>query len=355
MLHSVIMAGGSGTRFWPLSRKALPKQFLTLSGDRSLIQQAFDRCQPWIPAERTWVVTGKSLATLTHEHLPEVPKEQILLEPAARNTAPCLGLAALCLQIQDPDAIMLVMPADHIIDDTDAFRQDVEQAVQLVNDAPDRLVLFGISPSYPATGFGYIERGDSIGNAGYRVAAFREKPDRATAESYLRSGDFYWNSGIFVWRASRILEAIAAHEPELAYGLEQLRPHVGQPDWEQALNNLFPPLKSISIDYAVLEREQSIAVLGANFPWDDVGGWEAVSRLVPADEKGNFVIGNAVTVNSSDCVIRSSENHVIAILGMENCVIVQTPDATLIARRGDDEAIRQIIQSLQNPELERFL
>lgn len=349
------MAGGSGTRFWPLSRKSLPKQFLTLAGERSLIQQSFDRCQPWIPAERTWVVTGKHLADLTRQHLPGVPDSQILQEPAARNTAPCLGLAALCLLALDPDATMLVMPADHVIDDVAAFRDDVQKAVSLVDNNPERLVLFGVPPTYPATGFGYIERSESIGQGAFEVKAFREKPDRDTAEHYLRSGTFFWNCGIFVWKAKRILEALAQHEPEMVARLETLRPHIGMPSWGDALNEIFPTLKSISIDYAVLEREQKIAVFEARFPWDDVGGWEAVARLVSADANGNSVVGPVLTVDSRNCIVRSGDNHVVALLGMENCIVVQTPDATLVARRGDDEAIRQIIQALQTPELNKHL
>jgi len=355
MLHSVIMAGGSGTRFWPLSRKSLPKQFLTLSGERSLIQQAFDRCQPWIPAERTWVVTGRHLAALTQDHLPDVPATQILQEPAARNTAPCLGLAALCLLEQDPDAIMLVMPADHVIEDHPAFQADIQRAQQLVQDHPDQLVLFGVPPTYPATGFGYIERGTPLRDGVFEVVAFREKPDRDTADQYLRAGTFFWNCGIFVWRADRILQALETHEPELAQGIRSLKSSLHRPEWNDSLGKVFPTLKSISIDYAVLEREQKIAVVEARFPWDDVGGWEAVARLVPADAHGNSIVGRGLALDSRNCVIRSSSEHVIAVLGIDDCIVVHTPDATLVTRRGDDEAIRKVIQGLQTPELEHHL
>lgn len=355
MLHSVIMAGGSGTRFWPLSRKSLPKQFLTINGERSLIQQAFDRCQPWIPAEQTWVVTGQHLAELTQQHLADVPTTQILKEPAARNTAPCVGLAAQCLLAQDPDAIMLVMPADHVIEDAERFRQDVQRACELVQEDPQRLVLFGVPPTYPATGFGYIERNQTIGKGAFEVTAFREKPNRETAESYLRAGTFFWNCGIFVWRADRILEAISQYEPELATGLKQLNAAWGTESWDQSLHAIFPTLKSISIDYAVLERDANIAVLEASFPWDDVGGWEAVSRIVQKDANGNATIGTVLPVDSHNCIIRTTPDHVIAVLDMQDCIVVHTDDATLVAKRGDDEAIRRVIAALQTDSFRPFL
>jgi len=349
------MAGGSGTRFWPLSRQHFPKQFLSLGADRSLIQQAYDRCQPWIPPARSWVVTGQHLATLTQEHLPDVPKQQILLEPAARNTAPCLGLAAICLMSADPEATMLAMPADHVIADEIRFREDVERAVALIDEDPQRLVLFGVPPTSPATGFGYIERGASIAQRAFHVAAFREKPDRTTAEQYLRAGTFFWNCGIFVWKAQRILDAIAACEPEMARKLNDLKPHVNNATWEEALAEIFPTLKSVSIDYAVLEREPQIIVLEARFPWDDVGGWEAVGRLIPPDSRGNSLIGETVVVNSNNCVVRTAEDHVIALLEITDCIVVHTDDATLVARRDDDESIRKIVAALQCPELEKYL
>jgi mannose-1-phosphate guanylyltransferase len=355
MLHSVIMAGGSGTRFWPLSRQMFPKQFLTLQGNRSLIQQAFDRCQPWIPPERCWVVTAERLAELTRKDLPLISDARILQEPAARNTAPCIGLAALCLEAIDPEATMLVIPADQVISDLSAFESDVRQAVKLVTDDPERLVLFGVPPSYPATGFGYIERGNPLGSAGYEVASFREKPDRTTAESYLQAGTFYWNCGIFVWKARRILQALARHEPAISAGLKALRPHLGQPTFQTALAEIFPTMTSVSIDYAVLEREKNIAVLAASFPWDDVGGWEALTRLLPPDANGNVVLGQAACVDSQDCIVRTTDTHVVTLLGVKNCIVVQTPDATLVAQRGDDEAIRKVIAALKEQGFEHYL
>ena len=350
MLHAVIMAGGSGTRFWPLSRAGKPKQFLALGGDRSLIQQAFDRCQPWIPGRRTWVVTNARLADLTASHLPEVPPSQILQEPCGRNTAPCVLLAAMCLLQQDADADMLVMPADHVIGPPEQFQQAVDEALRLIQADPMRLVLFGVPPTYPSTGFGYIERDISLDERGqsFLVKSFREKPDRKTAEEYLRLGTFFWNCGIFVWKARRIVDALRQHEPEMYQLAEQLMQHFGRPSWSEALQSLFPNMKSISIDYAVLEREAGIAVVEAPFDWDDVGSWPALERLHGQDDAGNTVVGRYYGVDTSNCIIHSANDHLVTTIGMRDCIVVHTPDATLVASRQDENAIRELIKLLQD-------
>lgn len=358
MLHAVIMAGGSGTRFWPLSRQALPKQFLQLSGERSLIQRTLDRYRSLIPPDCSWVVTNRRFLELTQQHLPEIPGNHILQEPCGRNTAPCIGLAALCILAEDPQATLLVMPADHVIEPDSAFLAAVQRAADAVEDNPDCLVLMGITPTSPATGFGYIERNVSAGDTPppladddvptlFPVASFREKPDRATAEEYLRRGTFSWNSGIFVWKGHRILAAIREYEPEIGKLLDDLSRYVGTDRWDDALGDLFPRMKSISIDHAVLERDRNIAVLEATFAWDDVGGWESIGRHHPADEAGNVVIGRHAGLETGDCIIHSSGNHLIATIGMHDCLIVHTPDATLIANRHDDNAVRQLVELLQ--------
>ncbi|SFI04274.1 mannose-1-phosphate guanylyltransferase [Planctomicrobium piriforme] len=346
MLHAVIMAGGLGTRFWPLSRRASPKQFLTLQGERSLIQSAFDLAAPLMPAEQCWVVTGGQFVELTHEHLPSMPVAQILQEPCGRNTAPCIGLAALQIAARDPEATLLVMPADHVIAPAERFANDVQAAVDLIDADPERLVLFGKPPTFPATGFGYIHRGEPLAPGAYTVAGFREKPDRDTAESYLRSGEFFWNCGIFVWRASRILELLRTCEPELGRQLDELARYVGKPEWDAALNDIFPRMKSISIDYAVLERAPKIAVVEVTFDWDDVGSWEALARLLPGDSDGNVSVGPFVGLDTSGCIVRSTSEHLIATVGIENCVIVHTPHATLISRRDDEQGMRRLMALL---------
>ncbi|MBX3437139.1 MAG: mannose-1-phosphate guanylyltransferase [Planctomycetaceae bacterium] len=357
MRHAVIMAGGSGTRFWPLSRRSFPKQFLTLSGTRSLIQSTFDRCRPDIAADRFWVVTNAVQAGVTRDQLPEIPGEQILIEPCGRNTAPCIGLAAIHLLRQDPEAVMVIMPADHVIGPDQEFRRLVERAVQLTEADPTRLVLFGVRPNYPATGFGYIERGPALPNASdaYSVASFREKPDLSTAERYIESGKFYWNCGIFVWRADVILERLRAFEPTLAARLETLAGHIGREDWPEALAEEFPRMPSISIDYSVLERADNICLLEAPFAWDDVGSWEALSRLHEQDAAGNTTVGPHGGVDTSGCIIRSEGQHLVATAGVEDLIVVHTPDATLVAARRDEDAIRRLVKHLEESGWDHYV
>ncbi len=357
MRHAVIMAGGSGTRFWPQSRREFPKQFLTLQGNRSLIQSTFDRCRPDIAPERFWVVTNAAQAAVTREQLPDIPTAQVLVEPCGRNTAPCIGLAAIHLVQQDPDAVMIIMPADHVIGPPESFRHIVDRAVQLTEADPGRLVLFGVKPTYAATGFGYIERGDALPGEtdAYAVSSFREKPDAPTAEGYVETGHFYWNCGIFVWRAATILDALAEHEPQIHDRLQTLSGHIGQDDWPRILAKEFPRMPSISIDYSVLERAENICLLEAPFAWDDVGSWEALSRLHEADDDGNTIVGAHCGVDTGGCIIHSEGEHLVATLGVENLIVVHTPDATLVASRKDENAIRELVKKLQDSGYERYL
>ncbi len=351
------MAGGSGTRFWPASRQAFPKQFLTLAGERSLIQSTSDRCGGWIPTERQWVVTNAAQADETRRQLPDLPGSHILVEPCARNTAPCVALAAAHLLQEDPDALMLLLPADHVIQPVAAFEDAGRRGEALVNADRNRLVLFGVSPTFPSTGYGYIERGAVLDGqtAAYHVAAFREKPDRAAAETYLAAGSFYWNCGIFIWSARRILDAISQYEPEMGALTGELARTIGTPAYDAAIRELFPKMKSTSIDYAVLERDQSIVVLEAPFQWDDVGSWEALTRLSGSDSSGNTVIGQHVGVDTRRCIVRTTDNHLVATLGLEDCIVVHTADATLVAKRGDENAIKVLIEELKKRGLDGVL
>lgn len=357
MLHVVVMAGGSGTRFWPQSRKRTPKQLLPLAGRETLIQQTVTRCQPWVPAERVFVVTNAAQVEQTRQQLPQLDGDHFLVEPCGRNTAPCVGLAALELVRRDPEAVMLVMPADHVIRPVEAFRDAVERAVGLVDENSQRLVLFGVTPNYPATGFGYIERGDVLGQVpgGFQVASFREKPDLETAREYLQRGTFFWNCGIFVWRAATILDALKKHEPELHAGLMRLSESLGTDRWPEALAEQFPKLKSISIDYAVLERAADVCVVEAPFEWDDVGSWQALPRLLGSDANGNTIDGPFCGIDTQGCIIRTTADHLVATAGLTDCIVVHTPDVTLVARKGDEDAVRQLVALAQQQGMSQFL
>lgn len=358
MLHAVIMAGGSGTRFWPESRRSVPKQFLPLAGERTLLQQTSERCVPLIPAQRQWVVTNSLQADRAREQLADVPGVRVLVEPSPRNTAPCIGLAAVNLLRDDPDAVMAVLPSDHLIQPTEIFREALSTAEALVAEDPQRLLLFGVRPTYAATGFGYIERGSPLAgesSSAFDVASFREKPVREVAEQYYSSGDFYWNCGIFVWRADRILAALKAHEPDTHSRLERIGESLGTPQADAVLAAEFPEMHSVSIDYAVLEQEPGSVVVEAPYEWDDLGSWQALARQHGTDADGNTVLGLHRGVGTRNCIIRGSEEHLVATLGMENCIVVHTPDATLVARRDDENAIRQLIELLRERGDDRFL
>lgn len=358
MLHVVIMAGGSGTRFWPQSRRKLPKQFLAIGGERTLIQETADRCLPLIAPERLWVVTGAIHAAETARQLPDLSSEQVLIEPCGRNTAPCIGLAAIRLLAADPDAVMLVVPADHVITPADAFRRAVTDATRFLAAHPDSFVLFGVKPDHPATGFGYIHRSPAT-VAGedrvYPVAAFKEKPDPLTAAEYVASDEYLWNCGIFVWTARAVLEALAVHQPELHAGLLRLRESIGTDRWSDAVTAEFPKLPSISIDYAVLEHADNVFVLPATFGWDDVGSWHAVRRLRPQDDDGNTIDGLHAGVDTTNCIIRSTPDHLVTTIGVKDLIIVHTPDATLVADQRDEAAVKRLLAELERRGLTDYL
>ena len=352
MLHAVVMAGGTGTRFWPQSRHSRPKQLQRLAGKRTMIQATVDRIAADVPPERTWIVTNAAQAKETAEQLPDVPAANLLIEPCGRNTAPCIGLAAIHLLKNDPDAVMLVMPADHVIRPNEVFLSAVRNAVRTLHDRPDSLVLFGIPPTRPATGYGYIERGDTMTEQTdapvYRVASFREKPAEDVAKQYMGAGNFYWNCGIFVWRADRILAELKESEPEIHTRCMTLQAAIGTGEWQSTLETEFPQMKKISIDYAILERSKNVCVIEAPFEWDDVGSWESLPRLLGADDAGNTVDARHVGLETERCIIRSTdENHVVATIGVEDLIIVHTPDATLVCRRGDDAAVRTMVDELK--------
>lgn len=355
MLHVVVLAGGSGTRFWPASRSIRPKQLLDLAGEQSMIQATVSRVHGLVENERILVVTNERLVEPIRAQLPQLRRDSILGEPCKRDTAPCIGVAAAWVCRNDPEAIMAVMPADHVISPDSAFRSAILGAVDLVKLEPDRLVTFGIKPTYAAESFGYIERAAPLGENAYRVAQFKEKPNAAVAQQYLDAGTFYWNSGIFVWRAKTILDLLQRYEPKMYAHIATIADAIGTKDFERVFAAEFKQIAGTSIDYAVMERAKEVAVIEAPFAWDDVGSWTSLERLRGKDSEGNTLVGQCLAIETTGSIIRSTGDHLIATVGVDDLIIVHTENATLVASRHDEESVRKVVKLLEEQGKQDYL
>jgi mannose-1-phosphate guanylyltransferase len=349
MPYAVIMAGGRGERFWPKSRQGLPKQFLRLLGDRTMLQTTVDRLQRLVEPEQIYIVTGKVYYDLVLDQVPEVPEENLILEPVGRDTAAAIGLSAVAISRRDPNAVMIVLPADHYIADEEHFCEVLRSAVAAA--APgSALVTLGITPNRPETGFGYIARGqlhDIIeGNPVYAVDRFTEKPDYQRALEYLASGNYYWNSGIFVWRADLIIHEIERRLPELHAGLLQIADAFGAEGYDSTLLKIFTDLPKISIDYGVLEKAGNVLVLPGNFGWDDVGSWTALESYKEKDAQGNYLEGRGVLVDTNNTLVFASDK-VVATLGVEDLIVVEERGSILICHKEHAQEIKKVISALQ--------
>jgi mannose-1-phosphate guanylyltransferase len=356
------MAGGSGTRFWPLSRNARPKQLLDLAGGGTMIQATVERLGDLVPADQVWVLTNRSLVAPIAEQLPGIVRDRIVGEPCKRDTAPAIGLSALLVARQDPEATLVVMPSDHLIQPDAAFQAAVRQAVAIVEERPETLVTFGIKPTYPAETFGYIERGAQLGTTGqaaaspaYNALRFCEKPAKSIAERYVAAGSFLWNSGIFVWKAKTILEALGKYEPEMAEHLETIGRAAGKTDFAAVLDREFTAIRGKSIDFAVMEYYWPVVVIEAPFTWDDVGSWQALARSQGTDGDGNTAIGKHLGIRTTGSIVRTSEEHLVVTLGLSDTIVVHTPDATLVADKGQEEAIREVVKALTDRGWSEFM
>jgi mannose-1-phosphate guanylyltransferase len=343
MLHALIMAGGSGTRFWPKSRARLPKQLLSLDGGPTLIERTAARLEGAVLPERIFVVTTAEQAPLVRERLPAIPPENVIAEPCGRDTAAALGLGAAAIARRAPDAVIAAMPSDHVIEPASRFRQAIEGAVELVLAREGAVATVGIVPAHPATGYGYIQRGEPLRTRGarraFRVARFREKPDRASAESYLASGEYYWNGGIFVWRARDLLRALDRFLPETAAAVRLEG---------EALARAYPALAKISIDYAVLERHEDVLVVEADFAWSDVGSWSAIPPLVGEDAQRNAVVGAAhVAIDSRGVLVVGEGADVVATIGLEDVVVVKAAGALLVCKKDRVEDVKKVVAELE--------
>jgi mannose-1-phosphate guanylyltransferase len=359
MLHALIMAGGGGTRFWPRSRRKKPKQFLNLVGQSTLLQQTLERIEAQVAPERTWVITSASHTAETARQLPTVPVRRIIGEPTGRDTAACIGLGAALIEREDPDAVMLVTPADHVIEPAQEFRRAVHVAEQLVQEHPVALVTFGIQPTFAATGYGYIQRGTELverqGIDIFRVGEFREKPHSELAEQYLASGKYYWNSGIFVWRAATVLGELQARQPELVTAVRRIAAASETARYDEVLAAEYPSLVKLSIDIAVMEKAKEVLVVRAPFVWDDVGSWLALERRHPQDAQDNTILAEHAGIETYNCIIAGEPGKLIATVGVSDLVIIQDGDAILVAQRHDETNLKKLVESLKERGLEKYL
>jgi mannose-1-phosphate guanylyltransferase len=358
-IYAVIMAGGVGSRFWPRSRERSPKQVLEIVGSGSMILNTITRIQSLVPIEKIIVVTNKLQKDIIHQQVPALPQHNVLTEPIGRNTAPCIGLAAKWISYYDTNAIMVALPADHIIKDTDEFKRVIERAAQVANEK-DALVTIGIKPTSPETGYGYIQFDDSVRKDPYAeegiypVKTFAEKPNTETAEKFLKSGDFLWNSGMFIWKTSVILNEIEKHLPELGAQLAILEPTIGTESYKSTLEHVYGVIRSISIDYGVMEKASKVFVAKGDFGWSDVGSWDEVARISPADSDGNMLRGTVITKDSLNNYIDAG-NKVVAAIGIQDVIVVATDDAVLICKKGRSQDVKEIVDYLRRKQINGLL
>lgn len=346
----VIMAGGAGTRFWPLSTEERPKQFLDLFGDRTLLQKSFDRVSSLVPPERILVLTNAAFVSIVKEQLPHVPVENIIGEPTRRDTAAAVALAAVLCRRRFGNPIIATLTADHLIEPVDLFQETLLSAARrAAND--NALYTFGIEPTYPATGYGYLERGlqiaDDDGIEHFHLVRFKEKPDLETARQYIESGRFYWNSGMFVWTADAILKEIETHLPNHAKALLDAVAFDKTPQWNHALKAAFESLHAVSIDFAVMEKAQNVCCVASKFSWRDVGGWLALRSYLPEDETGNYCRGKTLTLDATDNLVFCEDpEDTTVLIGVKDLVIVRAGPLTLITHKDRAEDLKQLVQTM---------
>ncbi len=353
-LYAVILAGGVGARFWPRSRQHCPKQYLGVFSEQSLIQETVDRIASLVPQERVLIVTREDQVGVLQEQLPDLEPWQILKEPMGRSTAPCLALAAHTLCQRDPEATMLVLPSDHLIQDTPLFLETVEQAVRYCQEK-EALITFGIQPNRPETGYGYILYADAAESKGvHRVKQFVEKPDLETARRYVQSERYLWNSGMFVWQAKTLQSEIRTYLPDLMEAFSELPADPTDPRFESVLRTLYAPLTPLSIDHGIMEKSKRVYVIKSYFGWSDVGSWESVYHMSPQNPFGNVLRGEVHAIDTHNSYIYSPHRFT-ATIGIEDLIVVDTPDALLISSMERSQDVRDIVKHLENLKKDQLL
>ncbi|GHO86017.1 mannose-1-phosphate guanylyltransferase [Dictyobacter formicarum] len=345
-LNAVILAGGSGTRLWPLSTPSFPKQFLPLPSGQSMIQETLDRVAPLVTPEQSWVVTGQNMADLVQEHLPTVPASHILREPMGRNSAPAIAWAAASIARQDPDAIMAIFSADAVITQVESLRQTLGLAYELAEQG--KLVTIGIQPTSPETGYGYIRFADEMAQGnGYRafqVERFVEKPNLETAQNYLDDGHYVWNAGIFIWSVKAILAEFEAHLPQVAKQIQTIVDAVPTEHAQATLASLWPEIQSISIDYGILEKTQNLAVIPAHLGWNDVGNWQQYGALFPCDDQGIHAVGSHIGLGSQNVIVYNNTRRRVYTIGLEDMIVVEMDDVTVICHKTHVHRVKELAE-----------
>lgn len=357
MASAVIMAGGLGTRFWPKSRIDNPKQFLKICEDITMIQATVRRISKIFLPEKIYIVTNSEFAPRIYDEIPELPKDNVLIEPFRRETAACVGLAAVKISKLDPNEVMVVLPSDHYIGDETEFTKTLETAIELASEN-NSLTTLGIKPTRPETGYGYIKIGERLSSTNdkqiYLVKEFTEKPDFQLAREFYTRNDYFWNSGIFAWKASVILEQIASFLPHLHQGLMKIKDAMGTGEEEEVLKEEYSTFIPISIDYGIMEKASEVYVVLASFVWDDVGNWAALERVMKSDKDGNIVMGFHLGYDTNECII-SNNDKFITTLGVDNLIIIETEDVILICNKGRAQEVKDLRELIKSKSLDKFL
>ncbi len=357
MLYAVIMAGGSGTRFWPQSRQSKPKQLLKIAGEKTMVRATAERVLPEIPFDRIMVVTAEVYAQEIRNELPELSGDMLVAEPRGRNTAPCIALAAYKLLKKDPEAVMAVLPADHVIADEDTFRKALRTASEIAAGG-DHLITFGIVPNRPETGYGYIEAGDKVMELdpapAFMARRFVEKPDEQRAEEYVRKGNFLWNSGMFVWKVGTIIKNFEKYLPKVSEAVARIEPYFGTDREAKATAEAYESMDGISIDYGIMEKASNVLVIPIDVGWNDVGSWASLHEVWTNDHDGNIILGELIALAASGCVV-SSPHKLTALIGVEDLVVVDTPDALLVCRKDKAQDVRKLQELLKQKGYAKLL
>lgn len=355
-MYAVIIAGGIGKRFWPRSRRERPKQLLDIVDGASMLQMTYERLKQLTDEKKIYIITGQSLKDCILKNLKDFSEKNIIVEPSGKNTAPAIGLATTLIMAKDPQAVIGIFPSDHLIRDIAEFKKAINEGFRFASDH-NALVTFGIKPTRPATGYGYIQfdKNSKVGEGDvYKVKTFAEKPNLETAQRFLESGEFLWNSGMFIWRGSNIMNAYKLLLPEIYENLKVIGESFGTPEYETVLKRQWSAIHSISVDYGIMEKAKNVYVVAGQFDWSDVGSWDAVYELQTKDAHGNVAIGNVFTLNTTNSYLYSRKNFIAAV-GVSDLIVVQSKDAILITRRGFSEQVKEIVDWLEREKKSEYL